>query len=116
MSTVALVDSARRRGRTVARSDKVAIGCVVIIVLALLMAVFGSVLAPHDPNESDLNNAYLAEGSLHVELLGRGNAWLDAGTCESLLQAANFIETVESRQGLKVACLEEIAWRMGFVS
>jgi peptide/nickel transport system permease protein len=66
MSTVALTDAVRRRGRTVARSDKVAVGCVVIIVLALLMAVFGSVLAPHDPNESDLNNAYLGPQPGHL--------------------------------------------------
>jgi len=65
MSTVALTDAVRRRGRTVARSDKVAIGCLVIIALALLMAVFGSALAPHDPNESDLNNAYLGPSADH---------------------------------------------------
>jgi glucose-1-phosphate thymidylyltransferase len=64
---------------------------------------------------TDLNAAYLAEGSLEVERLGRGYAWLDAGTPASLLQAGNFVHTVEERQGLKIACIEEIAYRMGFI-
>ena len=64
---------------------------------------------------TDLNKRYLAEKALHVELLGRGMAWLDTGTHESLLQAANFVETVEARQGLKVACPEEIAYRSGWI-
>ena len=64
---------------------------------------------------TDVNKAYIELGALQVELLGRGLAWLDMGTHESLLQAANFIETVESRQGLKVACVEEIAYRMGYI-
>jgi glucose-1-phosphate thymidylyltransferase len=64
---------------------------------------------------TDVNKAYLAQGTLRVEVLGRGMAWLDMGTHESLLQAANFIETVESRQGLKIACVEEVAHRMGFI-
>ncbi|HSM13084.1 MAG TPA: glucose-1-phosphate thymidylyltransferase RfbA [Thermoanaerobaculia bacterium] len=65
---------------------------------------------------TDVNRAYLADGELHVVRLGRGIAWLDTGTHESLLQAAEFIAAVESRQGLKVACLEEIAFRNGYVS
>jgi glucose-1-phosphate thymidylyltransferase len=64
---------------------------------------------------TDVNNAYLKRGDLQVEVLGRGMAWLDTGTHDSLLQANNFIETVESRQGLKVSCPEEIAWRMGYI-
>jgi len=64
---------------------------------------------------TDVNRAYLARGDLDVALLGRGTAWLDTGTHESLLQAAQFIETVEARQGLKIACPEEIAWRMGYI-
>ena len=64
---------------------------------------------------TDLNREYLRRGKLNVELLGRGAAWLDTGTHESLLQAAQFVEVVESRQGLKISCLEEIAWRMGFI-
>ncbi len=65
---------------------------------------------------TDVNLAYLERGDLHVERLGRGIAWLDTGTHESLLQAANFIHAIEERQGLKVACLEEIAYRMGYIS
>jgi glucose-1-phosphate thymidylyltransferase len=64
---------------------------------------------------TDVNNAYLALGELRVELWGRGMAWLDMGTQESLLQAANFIEVVQSRQGLKIACVEEVAYRMGYI-
>jgi glucose-1-phosphate thymidylyltransferase len=64
---------------------------------------------------TDVNRAYLARGTLHVELLGRGVAWLDTGTHESLLRAAMFIETLESRQGLKVCCPEEIAYRCGYI-
>ena len=65
---------------------------------------------------TDLNNQYLARGALHVEVMGRGMAWLDTGTHDALLQAAQFIETVEKRQGLKVACPEEVAYRMGYIS
>jgi glucose-1-phosphate thymidylyltransferase len=64
---------------------------------------------------TDINNAYLRAGKLQVETMGRGCAWLDTGTHESLLQAATFIETVEQRQGLKIACIEEIAYRMGYI-
>jgi glucose-1-phosphate thymidylyltransferase len=65
---------------------------------------------------TDINARYLERGELHVEILGRGTAWLDTGTHESLLQAANFIETVEQRQGLKVCCVEEIAYRLGYIT
>jgi glucose-1-phosphate thymidylyltransferase len=64
---------------------------------------------------TDVNKTYLAQGTLRAELWGRGMAWLDMGTHESLLQAANFIETIESRQGLKIACVEEVAYRMGYI-
>ncbi|MEY8752380.1 glucose-1-phosphate thymidylyltransferase RfbA [Alkalicoccobacillus gibsonii] len=65
---------------------------------------------------TSINEAYLQRGDLHVELLGRGFAWLDTGTHESLLEASTFIETIEKRQSLKVACLEEIAYRKGYIS
>src|SRR5699024_316250 len=64
---------------------------------------------------TDINAYYLNENELSVELLGRGFAWLDTGTHESLLEASTFIETIEKRQNLKVACLEEIAYRMGYI-
>jgi glucose-1-phosphate thymidylyltransferase len=64
---------------------------------------------------TDLNAAYLADGSLRAIRLGRGIAWLDSGTHESLLDSANFIATIEKRQGLKIACLEEVAWTRGFI-
>jgi len=65
---------------------------------------------------SDVNSDYLARGELHVERFSRGFAWLDTGTTESLMQAANYVETIESRQGLKIACVEEVAYRMGFIN
>ena len=64
---------------------------------------------------TDVNRAYLQRGDLNVELLGRGYAWLDTGTHESLLSAGNFVQVVESRQGLKISCPEEIAFRMGYI-
>ena len=64
---------------------------------------------------TDLNRAYLERGQLQLELLGRGTAWLDTGTHASLLQASSYIETIEQRQGLKVACVEEIAYHMGYI-
>ncbi len=75
-------------------------------------------LTPSDRGEleiTDVNLAYLETGDLHVEMLGRGIAWLDTGTHDSLLQAANYIQAIEERQGLMVACLEEIAFKMKFV-
>jgi glucose-1-phosphate thymidylyltransferase len=65
---------------------------------------------------TDLNRIYLEENMLNVKLLGRGMAWLDTGTHQSMLQASNFIESIEERQGLKVACLEEIAYRKGYIT
>ena len=65
---------------------------------------------------TDVNNAYLKQGLLHVEKLGRGIAWLDTGTHDSLLDAGNFIATIEKRQGLKIACVEEISWRLGWIN
>jgi glucose-1-phosphate thymidylyltransferase len=65
---------------------------------------------------TDLNRVYLEEGTLEIKLMGRGMAWLDTGTYESLLQAANFIATLEQRQGLKASCIEEIAYKRGFIS
>ncbi len=65
---------------------------------------------------TDVNAAYLAAGGLRVERLGRGIAWLDTGTHEALLQASTFIQTIEDRQGLMVACLEEIAFKMGYIT
>lgn len=65
---------------------------------------------------TDVNNAYLARGHLTVELLGRGFAWLDTGTHDSLIDAGQFVQTIESRQGLKIACLEEIAYRQNWIS
>jgi glucose-1-phosphate thymidylyltransferase len=65
---------------------------------------------------TDLNKMYLKEGSLKVELFGRGFAWLDTGNCDSLLEASNFVATIQNRQGFYVSCIEEIAWRNGWIS
>jgi glucose-1-phosphate thymidylyltransferase len=65
---------------------------------------------------TDVNRAYLERGDLHVHTLGRGTAWLDTGTPDALLDAAQFVQTIESRQGLKIACIEEIAFRKGFIT
>ncbi|WP_321424774.1 glucose-1-phosphate thymidylyltransferase RfbA [uncultured Bacteroides sp.] len=65
---------------------------------------------------TDLNKVYLKEGSLKVELFGRGFAWLDTGNCDSLLEASNFVATIQNRQGFYVSCIEEIAWRNGWIS
>ena len=76
-------------------------------------------IAPSSRGEleiTDINNAYQARGNLNVELLGRGFAWLDTGTYDSLLEAGQFVQTIEHRQGLKVACLEEIAFHNGWIS
>ena len=80
---------------------------------------FASALRPSDREEleiTDLNRLYLKDNALNVEKIGRGIAWLDTGTSESFVQATNFIQTIEQRQGLKIACLEEIAFRMGYIS
>ncbi|UNK50660.1 glucose-1-phosphate thymidylyltransferase RfbA [Lysobacter sp. S4-A87] len=79
---------------------------------------FASELKPSPRGEleiTDLNRRYLEEGSLHLEQLGRGYAWLDTGTHQSLLEASNYIETIEARQGLRVCCPEEIAWNNGWI-
>jgi glucose-1-phosphate thymidylyltransferase len=80
---------------------------------------FAAALKPSARGEleiTDLNRCYLEEGALHLEQLGRGYAWLDTGTHQSLLEASNFIETIEARQGLRVCCPEEIAWGNGWIN
>ncbi len=82
------------------------------------VAEFATKLKPSKRGEleiTDLNRIYLEQGTLHMELLGRGSAWLDTGTHESLIQAANFIQTIQERQGLQVACPEEIAFNKGWI-
>jgi glucose-1-phosphate thymidylyltransferase len=65
---------------------------------------------------TDVNRVYLERNRLHVEILGRGVAWLDTGTCEALLHAANFVQSIEERQGLLIGCIEEVAFRMGYIT
>jgi glucose-1-phosphate thymidylyltransferase len=76
-------------------------------------------LTPSDRGEyeiTDVNRAYMKSGDLHVEAMGRGIAWLDTGTFESLLQASTFVQSIEERQGQMMACIEEIAWRLGYIT
>lgn len=79
---------------------------------------YAKTLKPSSRNEleiTDLNKIYLEHGKLHAEVLGRGFAWLDTGTHKSLMQAAQYVQTIEENQGIKIACLEEVAYRMGYL-
>src|SRR3989338_9022980 len=87
-----------------------------LILPSLRYSLFSSVISSSFLFEiTEVNKEYLRDGKIRVELLGRGFAWLDTGTHESLLEAGEFIATIEKRQGLKVACIEEIAYRLGYI-
>ena len=84
-----------------------------------IKSLTGKKLKPSKRGEleiTDLNRIYLEEGSLNVQVFGRGYTWLDTGTHDSLIEAANFVQIMQKRQGLMISCLEEIAWRMKWIS
>ena len=115
-STATARCSASRRSPTKPRSNYAVTGLYFYDAQAVELAKHLDRSPRGELEITDLNVEYLRQGELHVELLGRGIAWLDTGTHESLLQASNFIQTIQERQGLKVACLEEIAYHQGLLS